>query len=52
MTQTLNIYSRILHFVSVVIGRNSFDSQKTLSKHVKLVHAIDKPLYWILLHKF
>ena len=47
MTQTLNISSRILHFVIVVFGRNSCDSQRTLSTHVKLVHAKEKPLYGI-----
>jgi hypothetical protein len=52
MTQTLNIYSRILHFVSVVFGRNSCYSQRTLSTHLKLVHAIDKPLYGISSDKF
>jgi hypothetical protein len=52
MTQTLNIYSRILHFVIVLFGRNSYDPQRTLSTHLKLVHAIDKPLYGISLHKF
>jgi hypothetical protein len=52
ITQILNIHSRILHFVIVVFGRNSCDSQRTLSTHIKLVHVIDKPLYGISLHKF
>ena len=37
-TQILNIHSRILHFVTVGFGRNSFISQRSLSTHIKLVH--------------
>ena len=42
ITQILNIHSRILHFVIVVFGGNSCDSQRSLSTHVKLVHTIKK----------
>ena len=45
-SQILNIYSRILHFVHFVFGRNSFISQRFLSTHIKLVHTIEKPFLW------
>ena len=40
------IHSRILHFVTVVFGRNSFISQRSLSTHIKLFHTIEKPFLW------
>jgi hypothetical protein len=46
-SQILNIPSRILHFDTIVFGRNSFTSQRSPSTHIKLVHTIKKPLYGI-----